>query len=197
MVTASYFVVLKHVFEHYVCFREQLKIGNPRNIIMLETINKAKEHGLITLSFPYNNPRKQTLELSMCGLFKRCRNMTCADLTLIHPDRALHIHDVDALCRHTYVYRPFIHANITPILTKTGIYPVNSEFVKDHHFLTSVQTDGDVVPLPRDTRGQGLKPMERQTPPNYIRLYYEAVRQCRKVCYCNRHYIKGAECTMG
>ena len=108
-----------------------LVMDNHESHVTLETIDVARENGLVILSFPpHCSHRMQPLDVSIYGPFKRYYNAACTAWMLSTPGRALASYDIAALSGQAY-YRAFIPANITAGFSKTGIYPVNREVFTD------------------------------------------------------------------
>ena len=94
-------------------------MDNHESQVTLETIDVARENGLVILSFPpHCSHRMQPLDVSIYGAFKRYYNAACTDWMLSNPGRALTIYDIAALSGQAY-YRAFIPANITAGFSKT------------------------------------------------------------------------------
>ena len=144
-------VVLKHFITHMNVSKDNpaiIVMDNHESHVTLETIDTARENGLIILSFPpHCSHRMQPLDVSIYGPFKRYYNTVCTDWMLSHPGRALTIYDIAFLSGQAY-YKAFIPANITAGFRKTGIYPVNREVFTDDLLLPSAPTDRENDPQP-------------------------------------------------
>ena len=111
-----------------------LVMDNYESHVTLETVDAARENGLVILSFPPRcSHRMQKLDVSIYGPFKRYYNAACTKWMISHPGRALTIYDITTLSGQAY-YRALIPANVTAGFSKTGIYP-------DDLLLPSARTD--------------------------------------------------------
>ena len=135
-------LVLNHFIKHMNVSKDNpaiLLMDNHESHVTLQTIDLARENGLVILSFlPHCSHRMQPLDVSICGTFKRYYNVACTDWMLSHPERALTTYDIAALSG----------------FSKTGIYPVNREVFTDDLLLPSVPTDREADPV-RDMPGEG------------------------------------------
>ena len=149
-------LVLKHFIKHMNVSNDNsaiLVIDNHESHVTLETIDLARENGLVILSFPpHCSDRMQPLDVSVYGPFKRYYNVACTDWMLSHQGSTLTIYDIAALSGQAY-YKALIPANITSGFSKTGIYPVNREVFTDDLLLPSVPTDRETDPV-RDMPGE-------------------------------------------
>ena len=145
-------VVLKHFTKHMNVSKNNpaiLVMDNHESHVTLQTIDTARENGLIILSLPpHCSYRMQPLDVSIYGPFKRYFNTACNDWMMTNPGRALTIYDIGALSGQAYDRaRAFIPANVTAGFKRTGIYPVNRSVFTDYLFLPPVPTDREEVPV--------------------------------------------------
>ena len=164
-------VVLKHFIKHMNVSKNNpaiLVMDNHESHVTLQTIDTARENGLIILSFPpHCSHRMQPLDVSIYGPFKRYFNTACNDWMMTNPGRALTIYDIGTLSGQAYD-RAFIPANVTAGFKRTGIYPVNRNVFTDDLFLPSVPTDREEVPVRHDMQEEcvGEEAHEEEIEPN-------------------------------
>ena len=81
-------IVLKHFIKHMNVSKDNpaiIVMDNHESHVTLETIDLARENGLVILSFPPRcSHRMQPLDVSVYGPFKRYYNVACTDWILGH-----------------------------------------------------------------------------------------------------------------
>lgn len=145
-----------------------LVMDNHESHVTLQTIDLARENGLIILSFPpHCSHRMQPLDVSVYGPFKPYYIVACTDWMLSHPGRSLTIYDIATLSGQAF-YTAITPANAVAGFTKPGIYPINRAIFTDDLLLPSAPTDRDQVTA-QDKREEDLiqentSPVRNQPP---------------------------------
>ncbi|XP_077529007.1 uncharacterized protein LOC144141305 [Haemaphysalis longicornis] len=142
MSSELFLLALKHTVRHTKCSKEEpilLILDNHESHVSINTINKAKESGVILLTFPpHCSHRLQPLDVSVYGPFKSRYNAACNDWLINNPGKTISIHNVAQLVGSAYVLT-VTQKNIISGFQKTGIWPFNSEpFTSDDYMMSSV-----------------------------------------------------------
>ncbi|XP_064606151.1 uncharacterized protein LOC135471033 [Liolophura sinensis] len=136
--------VLRHFIKHMNVSKDHpalLVMDNHESHLGIDTIDLARDNGLIILAFPPHCSHKlQPLDVSVYGPFKRYYSSACNDRMLSHPGRAITIYDVASLSAQAY-YKAFTPSNIIAGFNRSGIYPVNKDIFPDEVFLSAAPTD--------------------------------------------------------
>lgn len=148
MSSELFLLALEHIVRHTKCSTEEpilLILDNHESHVSISTINKAKESGVILLTFPpHCNHRLQPLDVSVYGPFKSRYNAACNDWLTNNPGKAISIYNVAELVGSAYVLT-VTQKNIISGFQKTGIWPFKSEpFTVDDYMMSSV-TDRPVA----------------------------------------------------
>lgn len=135
---------LEHIIQTTKCTKEHpllLILDNHGSHITIETINKARDNGVIMLTFPPHTSHKlQPLDVSVFSSFKSRYNLACHDYLINNPGKIITIYNIAELVGKVY------QSSITPVniisgFKATGIYPFNSEPFTEEDYLTSSVTD--------------------------------------------------------
>lgn len=144
MVSDLFTVALKHFIRNMNVSTENpcvLLMDNHESHLSMETIELARNHGLVMLTFPPHCSHKmQPLDISVYGPFKKYYNNACNDWLLSHPGKCITIYEVAKLSTDAFL-KAFTPSNITSGFKKAGIFPVNSEPFTDDDFLSCMPTD--------------------------------------------------------
>lgn len=148
MSSELFLLALEHIVRHTKCSMEEpilLILDNHESHVSISTINKAKESGVILLTFPpHCSHRLQPLDVSVYRPFKSRYNAACNDWLTNNPGKAISIYNVAELVGSAYVLT-VTQKNIISGFQKTGIWPFNSEpFTVDDYMMSSV-TDRPVA----------------------------------------------------
>ena len=139
---------LEHIIQHTKCSKDHpilLILDNHESHVSIDVINKAKENGVILLTFPpHCSHRLQPLDVSVFSPFKSQYNRACNDWLLNNPGKTISIYSIGELVGEAYPLA-MTPKNIRSGFHKTGIYPFNSEPFTEEDFLMSSVTDR---PLP-------------------------------------------------
>lgn len=124
MTSELFFETLSHFIKHMNVSKENpalLLIDNHESHLSVQSINLAKEHGLVIVTFPPHCSHKlQPLDISIYGPLKCYYNSGCNDWLLNHPGRPLSIYDVAEVSAQAY-YKSFTPENIAAGFKKSGI----------------------------------------------------------------------------
>lgn len=147
---ANLFVLsLDHIIKHTKCSKEHpilLVLDNHESHVNIDVINKAKENGVIMLTFPpHCSHRLQPLDVSVYASFKSHYNRVCNDWLVSNPGKTITIYCIAELVGQAYPLA-VSQKNIISGFQKTGIYPFNSEPFGEEDYLMSAVTDRPLEP---------------------------------------------------
>lgn len=133
---------LDHIIRHTKCSKEHpilLLLDNHESHVNIEVINKAKENGVIMLTFPpHCSHRLQPLDVSVYAPFKSHYNRVSNDWLVGNPGKTISIYCTAELVGKAYPLA-LTQTNIISGFKMTGIYPFNSEpFGKEDYLMSSV-----------------------------------------------------------
>ena len=135
---------MDHIIRHAKCTKENpilLILDNHASHVTIEAINKARDNGIIMLTFPPHCSHKlQPLDVSVFSSFKGRFNSACNDWLINNPGKVVSMYQIAELVGKIY-QSSVMPLNITSGFKKTGIYPFNSEPFTEEDFLTSFVTD--------------------------------------------------------
>lgn len=135
---------LEHIIKHTKCSIDHpilLILDNHESHVSIDVINKAKDNGVIMLTFPpHCSHRLQPLDVSVFSPLKSQYNRVCNDWLLNHPGKTISIYCVGELVGQAYPLA-VTQKNIISGFKKTGIYPFNSEPFTEEEYLMSSVTD--------------------------------------------------------
>lgn len=139
--------VMKHFIQHSGSSKENptiLIFDNHESHLTIETLNLAKESGVIIVTLPPHCSHKlQPLDTSVFASFKANYNTAVDSWLLHHPGIPLSIYDVSG-CVGVAFERSMTPSNIKSGFRKTGIYPFDRKVFTSDDFLSSSVTDRDI-----------------------------------------------------
>jgi len=122
-----------------------LLLDNHQSHLAVQAINRAKECGVIMLTFPPHTTNKlQPLDVSIYGPLKTYYNAACNDWQLTNPGKTIGLYDVGELSAKAML-RAVTPENIMAGYKKTGIYPMDVNIFQDADFLPAYVTDRPTV----------------------------------------------------
>lgn len=150
--TAENFFKLMH---HFVQFTQATKenpvlllLDNHESHISIETIQYAKNNGVVMVTFPpHCSHRLQPLDVGVYGPFKKRYSVALNDWMLSNPGKPVGLYHVPKLVNKAFV-DSFTPKNILSAFSKTGIFPFNRENFDENDFLSSYVSD-----RPQQTEG--------------------------------------------
>lgn len=161
--------VLKHFISHMNSSKERktlLLLDNHASHISCETIDVAKKHGVILLTFPpHCSHRLQPLDISVYGPFKTYYNSCLDNWMLSHPGQTVTIYHLAETSGSAYM-KALTPSNITKGFMKSGISPYNKDIFDDQDFMSSAVTDRPLASPsePQDADGSPLPPLPKAPP---------------------------------
>ena len=118
-----------------------LLLDNHHSHVILETIDYAKEHGIVLLSFPPHCFHKlQPLDRAVYGPFKRYYYSACDCWMKENRGKAMTIYDIPDMVGRAFP-RAFTPVNIQSGFKVAGIFPFDRDIFSDLEFLPSDVTD--------------------------------------------------------
>jgi hypothetical protein len=121
-----------------------LVFDNHESHLTIETLNLAKENGVVIVTLPPHCSHKlQPLDTSVFAPFKANYNAAVDSWLLHHPGTPLSIYDV-ASCVGVAFDRSMTPSNIKSGFRKTGILPFDRNIFTPDDFLSSSVTDRDL-----------------------------------------------------
>ena len=118
-----------------------LLLDNHHSHVTLETIDYAKEHGIVLLSFPPHCSHKlQPLDTAVYGPFKRYYNSACDCWMKENRGKTMTINDIPDMVGKAFP-RAFTPVNIQSGFKVAGIFPFDGDIFSDLEFLPSDVTD--------------------------------------------------------
>jgi hypothetical protein len=118
-----------------------LLLDNHDSHISIATIEFAKSHGIVMLTFPSHCSHKlQPLDRSVYGPLKRYYNSACDDWLLNNPGKPMTIHDIAECVGHAFPLA-FTTAYIQAGFRVSGTWPFNRNIFNDDEFMSSYVTD--------------------------------------------------------
>ena len=121
--------------------KELLLLDNYQSHATLETIDYAKEHGIVLLSFPPHCSHKlQPLDREVYGPFKRYYNSACNCWMKENRGKTMTIYDIPDIVGRAF-RRAFTPVNIQLGFKVTEIFSFDRDILNDLKFLPSDVTD--------------------------------------------------------
>ena len=116
-------------------------LDNHHSHVTLETIDYAKEHGIVLLSFPPHCSHKlQPLDRAVYEPFKRYYNSVCDCWIKENRGKTMTIYDILDMVGRAFP-RAFTPVNIQSGFKVAGIFPFDRDIFSDLEFLPSDVTD--------------------------------------------------------
>ncbi|KAJ8939486.1 hypothetical protein NQ318_022540 [Aromia moschata] len=120
-----------------------LLLDNHSSHLSIETVNIAKENGVVMLSFPPHCTHKlQPLDVSVFGPLKKYLATAQDGWLRSNPGKTITIYDIPKIVT-TALPLAATPSNIIKGFTRTGIYPFNRDVFDDADFAPSYVTDRD------------------------------------------------------
>lgn len=135
---------MQHFIKHVKPSKEHrvlLVLDNHSSHLNVETLNLAKENGVVMLSFPPHCSHKlQPLDVSVFGPFKKYCAAAQDTWLRNNPGKTLTIYDIPKIVADSL---PFAQTsiNIANGFRKTGIFPYNANIFTEDEFAPSFVTD--------------------------------------------------------
>ena len=170
MTSENFKVFMQHFIQSTKCSKERpvlLLLDNHDTHLSIDTIDVAKENGVIMLTLPpHCSHRLQPLDISVYGPFKSFYNQAANDFMVTHPGKPITIHDVAQIVGTAFPLA-FTPKNITAGFKHSGIYPLNRNVFSEEDFLCSYVTDRPKVTeaTPRDSEESAEEPVESESVP--------------------------------
>ena len=118
-----------------------LLLDNHYSHVTLETIDYAKEHGIVLLSFPPHCSHKlQPLDRAVYGPFKRYYNSACDCWMKENKGKTMTIYDIPDMVGRAFP-KAFTPVNIQSGFKVARIFPFDRDIFSDLEFLLSDVTD--------------------------------------------------------
>ena len=144
MTSENFFSWMKHFMSHVRPSNKDkvlLLLDNHRSHVTLETIDYAKEHGIVLLSFPPHCSHKlQPLDRAVYGPFKRYYYSACDCWMKENRGKTITIYDIPDMVGRAFP-RAFTPVNIQSGFKVAGIFPFDRDIFSDLEFLPSDVTD--------------------------------------------------------
>jgi len=145
--------IFKTFMEHFIkstkCSKQRpvlLILDNHDTHLSIETIDLAKDNGVIMLTLPPHCSHKlQPLDRSVYGPFKAFYNQAANAFMINHPGTPITIYDIAQIVGNAFP-SAFTPKNIIVGFKVTGIYPFNPNVFSDDDFLCSYVTDRPEAP---------------------------------------------------
>ncbi|XP_047139062.1 uncharacterized protein LOC124814980 [Hydra vulgaris] len=132
--------LIRHVRPSNEC-KILLILDNHSSQLHFETLNLAKEDGIVMLSFPSQYSHKlQPLDVSVFGPFKKYLSVAQDAWLRNNPGKAITIYDTPKIVSDSLPLA-ITCTNITKGFQKTGVYPYSANIFADDDFLPSFVTD--------------------------------------------------------
>ena len=157
--------------DHFIKHSHSTK-DNPTLLIMdnhvshvsLAVIDKAKENGVVLLTFPPHTSHKlQPLDRTVYGPLKKYLHTACNDWMLSNPGKLITIYEVAQSLGKSYP-RALKPENILAGFRVTGISPYDRNVFGDDEFLSSYVTDREQAAGAEDTDRDKEQHAEQHTP---------------------------------
>lgn len=111
-----------------------LLIGNHKSHLSISAICKAKESGVILMTFfPHTANKLQPLDVSVYGPLKGFYNSACNEWQLVNPGKTISLYDVGDLAAKA-IMRAQKPESIISGYRETGIFPLNMNIFGDNFF---------------------------------------------------------------
>lgn len=135
---------LEHIIQSTKCSKSKpilLLLDNHESHINLKVIDKARENGVVMLTFPpHCSHRLQPLDVSVYSALKSHYNRVCNDWLVNNPGKTISIYVIGELVGLAYPLA-VTQKNIMSGFQRTGIYPFNSQPFTEEEYLMSSVTD--------------------------------------------------------
>lgn len=143
--TGENFVLwMKHFISHSRCSVDHpvlLIMDNHDSHITVESLNLAKQNGIILLTLPPHCSHKlQPLDRTVYGPLKKFYNAACNVWQIENPGKPMTIYDIAGNLGKSF-QRAFTPENIISGFKVSGISPLDPEIFTDDEFLSSYVTD--------------------------------------------------------
>lgn len=136
--------VLNHIKRYTQCSSDSpilILMDNHETHCSLETILFTRENGIVLVTFPpHTSHRLQPLDVAVYSSFKSKLAVAMNEWMIMHPGRAITIHDLAAITNTAYT-SSFIMKNIVEGFRKTGTWPLNRLIFSDDDFDCAFVTD--------------------------------------------------------
>lgn len=144
MTSDNFLQFIKHFANHVKPTQEKkvlLLLDNHISHISIDTLNFAKENGIVILSFPPHCSHKlQPLDRTVFGPFKRYFASAQDKWMRSYPGKTLSIYDLPALAKESLL-KATTPQNIMSGFEVSGIHPFNPDVFSDMDFGPSTVTD--------------------------------------------------------
>ena len=144
MTSEKFFSWMKHFVSHVRSSNKDkvlLLLDNHHSMVTLETIDYAKEHGIVLLSFPPHCSHKlQPLNRAVYGPFKCYYYSACDCWMKENRGKTMTIYDIPDMVGRAFP-RAFTPVNIQSGFKVAGIFPFDRDIFSDLEFLPSDVTD--------------------------------------------------------
>lgn len=138
---------LKHFIDHVKPTIDNpvlLILDNHESHISIESLDLAKDNGVVMLTFPPHTSHKlQPLDRTVFGPYKGYYNSAMNGWMLNNPGKPVLIYDVAGLIGSAYK-KSFTKENIEKGFEVTGIFPFQRNIFSDDEFLSSFVTDREL-----------------------------------------------------
>lgn len=153
MTKENFVQFLNHFILHVKCSREHkvlLLMDNHESHISLESLELAKNNGIVLLTFPPHCSHKlQPLDVSVYFPFQNAYNKAAQQWMVNHPGSPMTIYNIGEVIGKSFPLA-FTPLNITSGFKVSGIYPFDKNRFTDADFMRSSVTDrpNPVTPSP-------------------------------------------------
>lgn len=140
--------IFLHYLDHLISFikpsqtdRILLIFDNHESHISIQAIDKAKENGVVLLTFPPHTSHKlQPLDRTVFGSLKARYNRGLGEWLINNPGKTFSIYNIAEVLGKIY-HEAFSSHNIIKGFAVSGIYPLNADIFTDDEFLSSYVTN--------------------------------------------------------
>ena len=158
---------MDHFIKHTSSSRAKptlLLMDNHCSHVNLDVIDKAKDNGVVLLTFPPHTSHKfQPLDRSVYGPLKKYYNASCNDWQLSNPGKTISIYEISYLLGLAYP-RAFTPSNIVSGFRVSEICPFDRNVFTDEELLSSFVTDREEVSADDDIDPAPSTSDQRQVP---------------------------------
>lgn len=149
---------LKHFKQHTKCSLEEpilLFVDNHRSHVTIQSINFARESGIIMVGFPpHTTHRLQPMDVSFFGPLKTYFSQECDCFMINHPGQTITDKDIADLFRRSYEKAATI-GNAINGFRRSGICPFDRNIFDDSDFAPALTTDREMPNLNGENREKG------------------------------------------